>query len=89
MPSALITGASSGIGAALAPLFASDGYDLVLVSRSEAKLCIQATQLERDYGIACHVVPQDLAEPDAPDKSSPSWNGEALRLMSWSTTRAS
>src|SRR5204863_9217150 len=42
---ALITGASSGIGRALARLFAGDGYELVLVARSEAALTRVADEL--------------------------------------------
>ena len=42
----LITGASSGIGEALAENFARDGYDLVLVARSEDKLLALKRRLE-------------------------------------------
>lgn len=48
---ALITGASSGIGLELAKLFAKDGYDLVLVARSEGKLNQLKGELEAQYGI--------------------------------------
>jgi hypothetical protein len=63
---ALITGASSGIGRALARCFAEDGADLVLVARREEALREVAHELETDHGIAAHVVPCDLAEPEAP-----------------------
>src|ERR1043165_5045854 len=63
---ALITGASSGIGLDLARLFAKEGYDLVLVARSEGKLRELAAELERDCGVKAHVVVADLAKPEAP-----------------------
>src|SRR3954447_1995963 len=63
---ALITGASSGIGLDLARLFAKDGNDVVLVARSEGKLRELAAELERDCGVKAHVIVADLARPDAP-----------------------
>jgi short-subunit dehydrogenase len=62
---ALITGASSGIGLDLARLFAKEGYDVVLVARSEGKLRALAAELERDRGVKAHVVVADLAKADA------------------------
>jgi short-subunit dehydrogenase len=62
---ALITGASSGIGLDLARLFAKDGHDVVLVARSEGKLREIAAELERDFGVTAHVIVADLAKPDA------------------------
>ena len=63
---ALITGASSGIGLDLARLFAKDGYDVVLVARSEGKLREIAAEFQRDFGVTAHVIVADLAQPDAP-----------------------
>src|SRR5438105_2344041 len=51
---ALITGASSGIGLDLARLFAKDGHDVILVARSEGKLREVAAGLERDFGVTAH-----------------------------------
>jgi short-subunit dehydrogenase len=62
---ALITGASSGIGEALAAQFAADGFDLVLVARSEDKLKDLAGKLVSGYGVKAHVEPADLSQPDA------------------------
>jgi short-subunit dehydrogenase len=63
---ALITGASMGIGAELAKLFAADGHDVVLVARTEDKLRSLAEELETAHGITAHVVPSDLSNPSAP-----------------------
>ena len=62
---ALITGASSGIGAALARLFARDGADVVLLARSEDALRARAEELEAAHGVTAHVLPADLSAPDA------------------------
>lgn len=62
---ALITGASSGIGLDLARVFAREGWDVVLVARSEDKLRALADSLAKEHGITAHVVPADLAKPDA------------------------
>lgn len=63
---ALITGASSGIGLELARCFATDGVDLVLVARREKALNQLARELGDAHGITAYVVPQDLADPEGP-----------------------
>lgn len=60
---ALITGASSGIGYELSKLFAADGYDVVLVARSGDKLQALAADLSRSYGVQAVVLTYDLSEP--------------------------
>jgi uncharacterized protein len=62
---ALITGASSGIGRSLARLFARDGYALILVARRGAVLEELAAELSRDHGVTVRVMPIDLTSPDA------------------------
>jgi len=63
---ALITGASSGIGLELARLFAADGYRLVVVARNRAALRAVADELQSRFGVEVRVVPKDLSHPSAP-----------------------
>jgi short-subunit dehydrogenase len=63
---ALITGASSGIGEALARRFAQEGHPLVLAARNRDRLEALAASLRADCGVAIHVEPCDLAQRDAP-----------------------
>jgi short-subunit dehydrogenase len=65
---ALITGASVGIGHELAKLFARDGYNLILVSRDEARLKDVAAELESLHECRVAVMPKDLAVAGAPDE---------------------
>jgi short-subunit dehydrogenase len=62
---ALITGASSGIGLELARLFAADRSNLILVARNEGKLQQLAAELRQQYGVAVSVLGKDLADPTA------------------------
>ncbi len=60
---ALITGASEGIGYELAKIMAADGWNLVLVARREDILRDLATNLILKHGIKCAAVPADLSNP--------------------------
>src|SRR4051794_4473552 len=63
---ALITGASSGIGAELARLCARDGYGLILVARRADRLAQLAGTLTSEYGVTVRTIAIDLADPVAP-----------------------
>jgi short-subunit dehydrogenase len=65
---ALITGASGGIGRDMAEVFAAEGYDLVVVARTESKLQALADTVKQRYGTDVFVVPMDLAAPGAVDE---------------------
>lgn len=58
---ALITGASAGIGGCFARLLAKEGYDLVLVARDEARLIEIADALKKTYGTNCQILVADLS----------------------------
>ena len=62
---ALITGASGGIGAEFARYHAARGGDLVIVARSEDKLNALKSELEHAYDVQVLVIAADLAEPDS------------------------
>jgi len=62
---AVITGASSGIGMELAPMFAANGYDLILTARRAERLQKLADELRKMYGNMVNVIQMDLAQPFA------------------------
>ena len=62
-PWALVTGASDGIGRALATRIAGEGISVVLVARSEDTLHALAAELTASYGVQTMVLPADLAVP--------------------------
>ena len=64
----LITGASSGIGEALAENFARDGYDLVLAARSVKKMEDVASRLGARFGASAVVIEADLEQSNGPER---------------------
>ena len=63
---ALVTGASSGIGLELTKLLARDRHDLALVGRDRTRLDELASGLSRQFGVAVVVLVHDLVDPGAP-----------------------
>ena len=65
---ALITGASSGLGREFARLFSADGHDVLLVARRRDRLEALAEELGRAHGVKAHVLAHDLGEPASPQR---------------------
>ncbi|GAB4070643.1 SDR family oxidoreductase [Ancylobacter sonchi] len=62
-PSVLITGASTGIGAAYAERFARRGHDLVLVARNTGRMEALADRLRQETGVSVDIIKADLTQP--------------------------
>jgi len=77
---ALVTGASSGIGRALARELAARGLDLVLVARSAPALQGLAEELRRGCGVRVEVLAQDLARPGAVDEVARAITASGLEI---------
>lgn len=64
----LITGASAGIGAAMARTFAKAGYDVALTARRTDRLEALADEIRLRFGVETYVIAADLAQPEAADQ---------------------
>ena len=75
---ALITGASAGIGRAFAQVFAENDYDLVVVARRAVKLDELKSELEEDFGISVRVLAKDLSKIDSPQEIFDELEGQGI-----------
>ena len=76
----LITGASTGIGRALAEVFAGHGHDLILVARSKEKLQACAIELEQTHKVKVAWFTEDLADPGGPARLHRTVSAEGLQV---------
>jgi uncharacterized protein len=77
---ALITGGSEGIGYELAKCFAEDGYDLVLVARTEEDLQQRASALTQQYGVKVTTIAKDLFQSNAPFELYEEVKGKGIEI---------
>ena len=77
---ALITGASSGIGESFADVFAAEGFDVVITARREERLRAVQARLKERYGIRVEVIVADLAETDAPARLCDELEARGLKI---------
>jgi short-subunit dehydrogenase len=79
----LVTGASSGIGAALATVLAKHGHNVVLVARRAERLEQLAAELAGRYGVVATPLPADLADVETPSRLATAVTDEASRSTYW------
>ncbi|HEX8027502.1 MAG TPA: SDR family oxidoreductase [Vicinamibacterales bacterium] len=77
---ALVTGASSGIGKAFAELLASKGYTMVLTARRGDRLDTLAAELQQKHGVVTHNIVADLAQPQAPQQIADELAARGLQI---------
>ena len=78
---ALVTGASAGLGAELAKLCAAGGYDVVLVARSAARLAELSASLSSTHGVKATPLVADLANPAAPPEIFAQMSGAPVDIL--------
>jgi uncharacterized protein len=80
MATALITGASNGIGLELAKIHASKGGDLVLVARNKSKLDELKAELESSFKIKVYIIGKDLSAPNAAQEVYDETNEQSIKV---------
>ncbi|GLU42114.1 MULTISPECIES: SDR family oxidoreductase [unclassified Pseudomonas] len=81
MTTALITGASSGIGLELARLLAADRHDLILVARNADRLQNLAEELQRSQRVRVEIIASDLGRPDGVDQVLQKLGGAPVDIL--------
>jgi short-subunit dehydrogenase len=77
---ALVTGASAGIGKAFADVFGKYGFNLILTARREDRLNQLATELSAKHRVQAHVIAADLSDPAAPERLVNEIKARGLRV---------
>ncbi len=77
---ALITGASSGLGKEFARIHAENGSDLVIIARRKEKLDALKQELEEKHGIVVKVISKDLTQPNAPQEIYDEVTSEGIEI---------
>jgi short-subunit dehydrogenase len=79
-PIVVVTGASRGIGLALARRFAKAGHDVAVIARHGDAATAAATSISREHGVAALAVPMDVTEPGAPERIDAALAAEGFYL---------
>ncbi|MDA3835067.1 MAG: SDR family oxidoreductase [Spirochaetales bacterium] len=79
-PTALITGASAGIGRSLANVFAENQHDVILVARNKKMLAEVAEKMRRKWKVKAHIFSHDLIPSDAPQQLFSKINDKNLKV---------
>jgi hypothetical protein len=77
---ALVTGASAGIGYAFADVFGKYGFNLILTARRQDRLQAIASELGAKHRVQTHVIAADLADPKAPERLVSELRARSLRV---------
>src|SRR5260221_13873833 len=77
---ALVTGASAGLGTELSRLFAADGHDVILVARRRDRLDSLAAELQSRHGINAVVLAEDLMDPMSPERIVSALQGRGIAV---------